>query len=239
MCSPPVSQDWHLPAGLHRDVRKVCFALSADPIMSTSCAFLRAFPALILCVPVSTGDSSPCLVLGKALPGTTDSAGSSHFPQQRAQSQPLCGSPRSVWVTADRTVTSRPAKAACLAACDIQPLSHWALQPFFSKGIFIAGAFLLWIAFPCPAALQSINSEHTWVLLKAPTTTTYFAFLPPSICFIFKDIHWSKLYILPTPTLCFFCNFCLGDSGQPRILCFPVPQSMLSSNSWEQQKKME
>lgn len=107
-------------------VRKVCFALSADQIMSTSCAFLRVFPALILCVctsavpPVSTGDSSPCLapltVLGVHI--------SLNKELTHTQSQPLCGSPRSVWVTADRTVTSRPAKAACLAACDIQPPSH-------------------------------------------------------------------------------------------------------------------
>lgn len=58
-------------------------------------------------------------------------------------------------------------------------------------------------------------------------------------CFIFKDIHWSKLYILPTPPLCFSCNFCLGDPGQPGIVCFPIPDCMLSSNSWDQQKKME
>lgn len=164
--------------------------------------------------PASTGVSSPCLaraapslVLGEAVPGTTSSAEFT-FPSVKSsqtQSQLLRGSSHSVWVTADRTMTSRPAKAACFPACDIQPPSHWALQTFFSNGIFIAGAFLLWIVFPCPAALQSINNEYTWVLLKAPTTTTTcFAFLPPRIFFhvLFSKTYTGVNYTFYLPLLC-------------------------------------
>lgn len=102
----------------------MCFALSVDQIINTSCAFLRIFSALILCVHTSTVPPCRhrCLL---TLPGKSSPQPRVHISLSEeltdTQSQFLCGSPRCVWVTADRTVISRPAKAACFPACDISP----------------------------------------------------------------------------------------------------------------------